>query len=105
MVSTLPTPSIFAASAATAPTSAASTSTSIDPALRSFAQVTQRAVLALSLPSRCSAMMRTLLIDPYSVLCCCFSHLPLAEEVRLALLVRPSRSFPHSPAALLAHAG
>src|SRR6187402_585579 len=59
-VSTLLTPSIFAASAATASGASDRTMTSMDSGLAATAALTARAVAPLSLPSRCSAMTRIL---------------------------------------------
>src|SRR6187402_121631 len=59
-VSTLLTPSIFAASAATASGASDRTMTSMDSGLTAAAALTARAVAPLSLPSRCSAMTRIL---------------------------------------------
>src|ERR1700754_3403717 len=59
-VNTLLTPSIFAASAAIASGASDSTITSMDSGLAATAALTARAVAALSLPSRCSAITRIL---------------------------------------------
>src|SRR5690606_34527897 len=59
-VSTRATPSIWAASAATAAGSAPRTTMSMDSGESALAAVTHLAVEALRAPSRCSAMIRTL---------------------------------------------
>src|SRR5581483_10899520 len=59
-VNTLETPSSFAACAATASGESDRTSTSIVSGFNSRAQVTQRAVAAVSWPFKCSATIRIL---------------------------------------------